>query len=159
MFLTWEPDCFTGAMIYMLEYLPRTFLRENLFIRIGTSGFGPESTEKLVRHYYLTAGYTLQMSNPAFELLPSMMLQSDLSATKIDLNATVMYNKKFWGGVSYRVGAAVVGMIGIDILNGVKIGYSYDFDTSALDNFSKGSHEVMVGYRFHAWHRKNAPKI
>jgi type IX secretion system PorP/SprF family membrane protein len=107
-----------------------------------------ESKDKLVRHYYLTAGYTLQMSNPAFELLPSMMLQSDLSATKIDLNATVQYNKKFWVGVSYRVGAAVVGMIGVDILNGVKIGYSYDFDTSALDNVSKGSHEIMVGYNF-----------
>jgi type IX secretion system PorP/SprF family membrane protein len=114
----------------------------------GTAPGSAESTDKLVRHYYLTAGYTLQMSNPAIELLPSMMLQSDLSSTKIDLNATVMYNKKFWAGVSYRVGAAVVGMIGIDILNGVKIGYSYDFDTSALDNFSKGSHEVMVGYNF-----------
>ena len=59
-----------------------------------------------------------------------------------------MYNKKFWAGVSYRVGAAVVGMIGIDILNGVKIGYSYDFDTSALISYPKGSHEIMVGYDF-----------
>lgn len=126
-----------------------TRLLEGEFVYTQNSTAGsPESTDKLVRHYYLTAGYTLQMSNPAFELLPSMMLQSDLTATKIDLNATVMYNKKFWAGVSYRVGAAVVGMIGIDILNGVKIGYSYDFDTSALDNFSKGSHEVMVGYSF-----------
>jgi type IX secretion system PorP/SprF family membrane protein len=114
----------------------------------GSTPGSSESKDKLVRHYYLTAGYTLQMSNPAFELLPSMMLQSDLSSTKIDLNTTVMYNKKFWVGVSYRVGAAVVGMIGVDILNGVKIGYSYDFDTSALDNVSKGSHEIMVGYNF-----------
>jgi type IX secretion system PorP/SprF family membrane protein len=126
-----------------------THLMEGEFVyQKGTAPGSAESTDKLVRHYYLTAGYTLQMSNPAFELLPSMMLQSDLSSTKIDLNATVMYNKKFWAGVSYRVGAAVVGMVGIDILNGVKIGYSYDFDTSALDNFSKGSHEVMVGYNF-----------
>jgi type IX secretion system PorP/SprF family membrane protein len=126
-----------------------THLREGEFTYQKSSTPGSsESTDKLVRHYYLTAGYTMQMANPAFELLPSMMLQSDLSATKIDLNATVMYNKKFWAGVSYRVGAAVVGMIGIDILNGVKIGYSYDFDTSALDNVSKGSHEIMVGYNF-----------
>jgi type IX secretion system PorP/SprF family membrane protein len=126
-----------------------THLLEGEFVyEPGTSGGSSESKDKLVRHYYLTAGYTLQMSNPAFELLPSMMLQSDLSATKIDLNTTVMYNKKFWVGVSYRIGAAVVGMVGIDILNGVKIGYSYDFDTSALDNFSKGSHEIMVGYNF-----------
>ena len=78
------------------------------------------------------------MSNPAFEFLPSVFVQSDAKVTKIDLNATFMYNKKFWGGVSYRVGAAVVGMVGLNILNGVKIGYSYDFDTSALMNVSKG---------------------
>jgi hypothetical protein len=59
-----------------------------------------------------------------------------------------MYNKKFWAGVTYRVGSAVVGMIGMDIMNGVKVGYSYDFDTSALANFSKGSHEIMLGYSF-----------
>jgi hypothetical protein len=39
-------------------------------------------------------------------------------------------------------------MIGMDIMNGVKVGYSYDFDTSALANFSKGSHEIMLGYSF-----------
>jgi type IX secretion system PorP/SprF family membrane protein len=107
-----------------------------------------EAKEKMIRHYYLTAGYILQLSNPAFELLPSVMLQSDIQVTKIDLNATLMYNKKFWAGVSYRVGSAVVGMVGLEILNGVKVGYSYDFDTSALANFSKGSHEVMLGYSF-----------
>jgi len=113
----------------------------------GASG-SAQATEKMIRHYYLTAGYDLQMSNPAFELLPSVFLQSDAKVTKIDLNATVMYNKKFWAGVTYRVGAAVVGMIGLEIMNGVKVGYSYDFDTSALANYSKGSHEIMLGYSF-----------
>jgi len=106
------------------------------------------SSLKMNRHYYLTAGYNLQLNNPMFELLPSVFIQSDARMTKIDLNTTFMYNKKFWAGVTYRVGAAVVGMIGIEILNGVRVGYSYDFDTSALSNFSKGSHEVMIGYSF-----------
>jgi type IX secretion system PorP/SprF family membrane protein len=94
------------------------------------------------------AGYNIQLSNPAFELLPSVFLQSDARMTKIDLNTTLLYNKKFWAGVTYRVGAAIVGMVGLEILNGVKVGYSYDFDTSALTSFSKGSHEVMIGYSF-----------
>jgi type IX secretion system PorP/SprF family membrane protein len=104
--------------------------------------------EKMIRQYYLTAGYNIQLSNPVFELVPSVFIQSDTRTSKIDLNTTLIYNKKFWAGVSYRVGSAVVGMVGLDILNGVKIGYSYDFDTSALSKFSKGSHEIMVGYNF-----------
>ena len=107
-----------------------------------------KADEKLIRHFYLTAGYTMQLSNPALELIPSVFVQSDTRVTKIDLNTTFMYNKKFWGGVSYRVGSAVVGMIGLNILNGVRVGYSYDFDTSALASTSKGSHEIMVGYSF-----------
>ena len=107
-----------------------------------------EAKEKIIRHYYLTAGYNLQMSNPSFELIPSVFVQSDARVTKIDLNTVFMYNKKLWAGVTYRVGSAVVGMAGINILNGIKVGYSYDFDTSALSNYSKGSHEVMVGYEF-----------
>ena len=120
---------------------------EFVYVNEGASA-ASETKEKMVRHYYLTAGYTLQLSNPALELIPSVMLQSDARVTKIDLNTTFMYNKKLWAGVSYRVGAAVVGMVGVDILNGVKVGYSYDFDTSALSNFSKGSHEIMIGYSF-----------
>jgi type IX secretion system PorP/SprF family membrane protein len=107
-----------------------------------------KADEKLVRHFYLTAGYNMPLSNPALEFLPSVFVQSDMSVTKIDLNTTFMYNKKFWAGVTYRVGSAVVGMIGLNILNGVKVGYSYDFDTTAFSNVSKGSHEIMVGYSF-----------
>lgn len=107
-----------------------------------------ETKEKIIRHYYLTAGYYLQLSNPALELIPSVFIQSDARVTKIDLNTVFMYNKKLWAGVTYRVGSAVVGMLGVNILNGVKVGYSYDFDTSALSNYSKGSHEVMIGYEF-----------
>ncbi len=113
----------------------------------GTSSI-TETAEKMVRHYYLTAGYDWQLSNPSFEIIPSFFLQSDARATKIDITTTVMYNKKLWAGVSYRVGSAITGMVGVDILNGIKVGYSYDFDTSALSNFSKGSHELMIGYEF-----------
>jgi type IX secretion system PorP/SprF family membrane protein len=112
------------------------------------SGTGISTSEKLSRNYYLTAGYTIQLSNPALEFLPSVFLQTDTKETKIDVNATLMYNKKFWGGVSYRLGSAVVGMVGLTVLNGVKVGYAYDFDTSKLQRITKGGHEIMVGYDF-----------
>jgi type IX secretion system PorP/SprF family membrane protein len=124
-----------------------TRLLENEFEFSGTSGTGIAS-DKLSRHYYLTAGYVIQMGNPSLEFLPSFFVQTDTKLTKVDVNGTLMYNKKFWGGVSYRFGSAIVGMVGLNILNGVKIGYSYDFDTSKLGSVSKGGHEILVGYDF-----------
>ena len=54
----------------------------------------------------------------------------------------------FWAGVSFRAGDAMTGIIGFELFNGVRIGYSYDFTTSDIGNYSSGSHEFTVGYCF-----------
>jgi type IX secretion system PorP/SprF family membrane protein len=126
-----------------------THLLEDEFVyQSETTGSTTTVKDKLLRHYYLTAGYDLQLSNPAFEFMPSLLIGSDGRTSRIDLNSVFRYNKKFWVGVSYRIGAAVVGMAGLEILNGVKIGYAYDFETTDLANFQKGSHEIVVSYAF-----------
>lgn len=113
-----------------------------------TSGTTIEATYNLTRHYYVTAGYNMQLNNPAWELKPAVLLISDEKTTQMDINLTVAYNKKFWGGVSYRTGSAVIGMIGLQLIEGLKVGYSYDFYTSALMNHNQGSHEILLNYCF-----------
>jgi type IX secretion system PorP/SprF family membrane protein len=100
------------------------------------------------RHYYLTAGYTLQLPSPSFELLPSFFAFSDGKATQVAINALVRYNKKVWGGVSYRAGDAIVGMIGVELYNGIRIGYAYDFPMTDIRKSTSGSQEFMVNYCF-----------
>jgi type IX secretion system PorP/SprF family membrane protein len=51
----------------------------------------------LSRHFYLTAGYTIQLPNPSFELLPSIFAFSDGKVTQFAINNLVRYNKKAWG--------------------------------------------------------------
>ncbi len=102
----------------------------------------------VARHYYVVAGYNLRLPNPAFELLPSLFLQSDGRATQLTMNVNLLYNKKVWGGVSYRTGDAVIGLIGLQLINGLRIGYSYDFQTSAIHSYTGGTHEVMIKYCF-----------
>jgi type IX secretion system PorP/SprF family membrane protein len=100
------------------------------------------------RHYYLTAGYTLQLPNPSLELLPSMFAYSDGKAVQFNATTLVRYNKKAWGGVSYRAGDALIGIVGVELYNGLRIGYSYDFTLSDIRKNSTGSHEFMVNYCF-----------
>ncbi len=106
------------------------------------------STPYLARHYYAVAGYRFQMSNPLFEILPSAIIKSDGRTNSFDVSTLVRYNKKFWGGVSYRPGDAVAGIIGFELFNGIRVGYSYDFNTSDIGNYSNGSHEFTLGYCF-----------
>ncbi len=107
-----------------------------------------KGTPYVSRHYYLTAGYTIQLPNPSLELLPSLLLLSDGKVTQASVNALVRYNKKVWGGVSYRAGDALSGLVGVELFNGIRIGYAYDFPMSDIRKNTSGSHEFMVNYCF-----------
>lgn len=107
-----------------------------------------KGTPYISRHYYLTAGYTVQLPNPSLELLPSVFAFSDGKVMQFNLTSLIRYNKKVWGGVSYRYGDAIIGMVGLELFNGIRLGYSYDFTISDMAVNSKGSHEFMVNYCF-----------
>lgn len=100
------------------------------------------------RHYYLTAGYTLQLPNPSLELIPSVFAFSDGKVAQVTVTSLIRYNKKVWGGVSYRAGDALIGMVGFELYNGIRLGYAYDFTISDINKNSSGSHEFMVNYCF-----------
>jgi type IX secretion system PorP/SprF family membrane protein len=129
---------------------------DNLYVGISTTHLNqtsfnyPEDNAetKLIRHYYLMAGYNFQLPNPMFEIMPSLMVQTDARSNLIYLNTNLRYNKRFWGGVSYTVGGALTALFGIEMMNGIKIGYSYDFELSALLKYNSGSHEITVRYCF-----------
>lgn len=100
------------------------------------------------RHYYLTGGYTLQLPNPSLEFLPSFFAYTDGKVSQFTITSLLRYNKKVWGGVSYRAGDAIVWSIGLELFNGIRLGYAYDFTTSDIRKDSNGSHEFMVNYCF-----------
>ena len=114
--------------------------------------YSKEGNEDVVtyvsRHYYLTAGYNVQLTNPSFELLPSVFAYSDGKALQFNITSLVRYNKKVWGGVSYRAGDALIGIAGFELFNGIRIGYSYDFPLSDIRKGTSGSHELLVNYCF-----------
>ncbi|MEN8226671.1 MAG: type IX secretion system membrane protein PorP/SprF [Bacteroidota bacterium] len=129
---------------------------DNLYVGVSTSHLNQTSFDypedlaeaKLIRHYYLMAGYTIQLTNPMFEIMPSLMVQTDARSNHLYLNTNLRYNKRFWGGVSYSVGGAISALFGIELMNGIKIGYSYDFELSPLLKYNSGSHEITVRYCF-----------
>jgi len=100
------------------------------------------------RHYYLTSGYTLQLPNPSLELIPSVFAFSDGKVAQVSITSLVRYNKKVWGGVSYRAGDALTGIVGLELFNGIRLGYAYDFTISDIRRNSSGSHEFMINYCF-----------
>ncbi|MBT5425444.1 MAG: type IX secretion system membrane protein PorP/SprF [Bacteroidetes bacterium] len=111
-----------------------------------TVDYGLSAKTDISRHYFLTSGYNFQLSNPIYEIQPSVFVKSDGASFQLDVNAILIYNKKFWGGVSYRLGDAVVFMAGMEMANGMRVGIAYDFTTSAIAAYSNGTVEFMLSY-------------
>ncbi len=100
----------------------------------------------LVRHYYLMGGYNIKLSDPLFELRPSFLFKSDLAGWQLDVNTNIVFNERFWGGISYRVQDAIALLMGMEMENGLRFGYSFDLVTSSLSHYGYGSHEIFVSY-------------
>jgi len=115
-----------------------------------TEGDLSELNVQVARHLYFMAGYDFDIS-PTLTLTPQTLVKTDLASTQVDVNATATYNNTFWLGVSYRLEDAIAPMAGYnyqfpDGKSNLRIGYSYDLTTSELNNYSSGSHEIMLGY-------------
>jgi type IX secretion system PorP/SprF family membrane protein len=100
----------------------------------------------LARHYYVSAGYNITLSNPLFELQPSAYFKTDMVAYQADFTVDLVYKKRFSAGLNYRINDAVCVLLGFEMNNGLKIGYAYDLMTSALSSYGGGSHELYLSY-------------
>ena len=109
-----------------------------------TSTDNPEMVAS--RSYYLTNGYNIVLPNALYTVQPSFLLKTDLTAWQLDLSTKVFYKDKYWGGLGWRYQDAVIVLAGIKLPQGLSIGYSYDISTSAVANFSGGSHELFMSY-------------
>ena len=73
-----------------------------------------------------------------------------MATAQFSLNAQIIYNKKFWGGLTYRYDDAIVPMVGIHLMNGISAGYSYDIVLTDVSAYTSGSHELVLRYCFNA---------
>ncbi|HKR05346.1 MAG TPA: type IX secretion system membrane protein PorP/SprF [Bacteroidia bacterium] len=100
---------------------------------------------KAVRHLYGTIGASFDLT-PSVALKPSVFVKSIPAKTIADFNLNVHFNNRFWIGGSYRLEDAIVAMVGVNIIENLRLGYSYDITTSPIKNYSNGSHEITLGY-------------
>lgn len=106
---------------------------------------GSATQSSMVRHYYLLGGYKFTLSDK-FDLEPSILLKGTESTPfNLDFNLKAYYSKNYWFGVSYRTGQDIIAMIGLKY-NKILFGYSFDYPFSNINNYSSGSHEIMIGF-------------
>lgn len=96
--------------------------------------------------YYLIAGYVFDLSSTV-KFKPALLTKVVEGAPlQVDVSGNFMFYDKFMAGIAYRWSASFSGMVGFQVTDGLYIGYAYDKETTNLDNYNSGSHEIFLRY-------------
>lgn len=97
-------------------------------------------------NYYLIAGYVMDLSN-ALKFKPALLTKMVQGAPlQVDMSGNFMFNDKFTLGLAYRWSSSASAMAGFQVSDALYIGYGYDLETTKLDNYNSGSHEIFLRY-------------
>ncbi|MFW0739988.1 type IX secretion system membrane protein PorP/SprF [Flavobacterium sp. T12S277] len=111
-------------------------------------------------HYYLIAGHVFDL-NPSLKFKPSLLTKYVQGAPlQVDVSANFLINEKFVAGLAYRWSAAFSAMVGFQATDSWFIGYGYDLETTRLDNYNSGSHEIFLRYElFNKYNKIISPRF
>jgi type IX secretion system PorP/SprF family membrane protein len=101
--------------------------------------------------FYTIGGYVFDLS-PDVKFKPAFLTKVVAGAPlQVDLSGNFLLFEKFMLGAAYRWDAAISGMAGFQVTDGLFIGYGYDRETTNLRNYNSGSHEIFI--RFELFNR------
>ena len=97
---------------------------------------------------YLIGGYVFDLS-PNLKFKPAFLLKGVSGAPlQLDVSGNFLLNEKFVLGLAWRWSAAASAMAGFQVTDGMYIGYGYDLETTKLNNYNSGSHEIFLRFEF-----------
>lgn len=91
-------------------------------------------------------GYVFQLGDRT-KFKPAFLVNYlEGSPVTVNLSANFQFIDALTIGASYRIDNAVSGLAGFQISNAMFIGYSYDYATNGLGEYSGGSHEAILKF-------------
>ncbi len=142
-----RPDINAGLWLYSADYFAGIAAQNIVPTELS---FANDSVKlqhgKLIPHLFLSGGYRFMLSDD-ISFLPSVMVRYvNPLPVSFDINAKFQYRDLLWAGASYRREDGYAAMIGMNVNSTFNIGYAYDYTTSKLNTFTKGTHEIVLGF-------------
>lgn len=140
------PGVNIGGALYSKSFFIAASSRQLLRNRIT---IGPDNpfVSRLFTHYQIQAGYRFRV-NEDLRLTPTGIIRHVSPAPlSWEIGVRGDYKDLFYFGISHRYGDAIIGLLGFNLNHTVILTYSYDYTVSTLNNFSRGSHGITLGFR------------
>ena len=96
-------------------------------------------------HFNVTGGYKFHIGED-YSITPAFLMKYILPVNPtIEGSVQFEYKEWIWAAVSYRHKDALVGMVGMNLSNRFKIGYSFDYTLSDINYYTSSGHELILG--------------
>lgn len=108
-----------------------------------------QTVSKLTNHYFINGGYKFTL-NTNFSVEPSCLIKYSYPVNpQFDIGVRGFFREIIWLGAVFRTQDAASILVGLNTPDQrFSFGYSYDFTTTNIANYSNGSHELMITGRF-----------
>ena len=104
---------------------------------------------KLVGTMYVAGGYNWRIKNHKdWQLKPSAMVMSDFRSWDVNVTLMCEFKDRYRWGLGYRIAGSVNILLGIDIISGLQLGYTFEIPHNKLMLESAGTHEIYLAYGF-----------
>lgn len=132
----------TGNFQIGLASLQLVESRARMYFENDVEGFF-----SLTRHFVANTSYDFDISKD-WTITPYVLTEFTLiSPLTVEGTIYVDWQDKLWLGMGYRRNAGILTSLGVNISDQFTAGYSYEFATTGIAGQSRGTHEIMFGYR------------
>ncbi|MDO9261577.1 MAG: type IX secretion system membrane protein PorP/SprF [Flavobacteriaceae bacterium] len=101
-----------------------------------------KATDKV--HFYMGGGYIFNFSDSVDFTLSGLTKMVSGAPTSIDISGLVAIQQKTELGLSYRLNESISAIAMFKYLDWLQFGYAYEYTTSPVGDYSKGSHELLI---------------
>lgn len=142
------PDAGFSAYAYADKFFGGFSASQITHSKIKYKEISAQTTGRLVGHYFLIGGYNYDL-NEQIRIQPSVLLKYvNPVPVQAEFSLRGIYKEMVSAALSYRSSDAFAFTASYTHKKQLTIGYSYDFLVSGLQNYSVGSHEIMLSVRF-----------
>ncbi len=153
-----QPDLGAGLWLYGPRYFAGVSAQQLLGRPLNFSDNADSDGSQQVRHYFMTAGYKIYLSEDIAAVPSAMVKFVSPVPLSVDLNMKLAFQDKFWLGGSYRKGDSFAALAGLNVGHFFNLSYSYDFTTSSLRSVSNGTHEIVLGLLLNNRYKVTCPQ-
>ncbi len=139
------PDLVAGIWIYSEQFYFGASMTQLLPSQVNFNTQDKNPLNRLQPHQFVTAGYKFFLTED-ISLTPSVMIKHVSPVpVSFDLNGKLQYKDIMWLGTSIRRTDGFSLSAGFYISRSLNVSYAYDYTYSPLQQYTSGSHEIILG--------------